>query len=648
MYQLAKELGIDSQTLLTQLKEQGEFVRSASSTISPPVVRLYRRQHRQAPVAAETTPGPLSAPTWVVTTPCGGTDLPAHPLPPGDRVDVQGCPCGSRVHRVSYLHSRHVEPPPPAPTPPKPAPKPVEPPSPDREQAPSRSRREPAAPATPARPSKPADTSPQLRTWLYRGWEWVTLADLAALLNERPVDIEFDLRAAGATLRTRRRRKSVGGLNRVIRETMVDLQSARSTIDSHRRRREARAATPHHPEPRTHPSSAPRPPSDAASTDPSAPRGTTPGDGLPATPRALADELGVPVGEVLRRLHAAGIPARTPDEVLPAALRRLARTLATAPPAQPAASPEHQATPGSPAIAADTTPDPSDTGRGLTVTAGQRLDRDQVKDLRADLHRRPPPNLGAAVRSTRATVTFWAHEDALDALATVETPTGGPLDLGFTPPAGWLLFSQCTDQAGRPGAGNVRGLSWQWVTGGSDVEAFLWRSPDPAGANPEPARAFTFRLDEPWPAGPDHALLARWWKLLSTGWIDPEPQPVDPPPDRPDPKAVPAPGTTGRDRPEPREVTILRWRTPRLPTPNTAVRPHPRPAGTRQPPSRHEVRPFTRMAWVGPGRQQLVRQFVASHPRGGNPHADSRGRYSEPVRTLIVYELRAPRTPHLS
>ena len=42
VYELAKELGVESKELLAHLKEQGEFVRSASSTIEPPVVRKIR------------------------------------------------------------------------------------------------------------------------------------------------------------------------------------------------------------------------------------------------------------------------------------------------------------------------------------------------------------------------------------------------------------------------------------------------------------------------------------------------------------------------------------------------------------------------------------------------------------------------------
>ena len=39
VYELAKELGLDSKELLTKLQEVGEFVKSASSTVEAPVVR---------------------------------------------------------------------------------------------------------------------------------------------------------------------------------------------------------------------------------------------------------------------------------------------------------------------------------------------------------------------------------------------------------------------------------------------------------------------------------------------------------------------------------------------------------------------------------------------------------------------------------
>ncbi len=42
VYDLAKELGVDSKTVLEKLKEMGEFVKSASSTVEPPVARRLR------------------------------------------------------------------------------------------------------------------------------------------------------------------------------------------------------------------------------------------------------------------------------------------------------------------------------------------------------------------------------------------------------------------------------------------------------------------------------------------------------------------------------------------------------------------------------------------------------------------------------
>ncbi|WP_109473477.1 translation initiation factor IF-2 [Ornithinimicrobium cavernae] len=53
VYELAKELGVESKELLAHLKEQGEFVRSASSTIEPPVVRKIRENPPAAAKAAD-------------------------------------------------------------------------------------------------------------------------------------------------------------------------------------------------------------------------------------------------------------------------------------------------------------------------------------------------------------------------------------------------------------------------------------------------------------------------------------------------------------------------------------------------------------------------------------------------------------------
>ncbi len=42
VYELAKELGVESKVVLAKLAELGEFVRSASSTIEAPVVRKLK------------------------------------------------------------------------------------------------------------------------------------------------------------------------------------------------------------------------------------------------------------------------------------------------------------------------------------------------------------------------------------------------------------------------------------------------------------------------------------------------------------------------------------------------------------------------------------------------------------------------------
>ncbi|MGF0218350.1 translation initiation factor IF-2 N-terminal domain-containing protein, partial [Rhodococcus sp. IEGM1420] len=48
VHELAKELGVTSKELLARLKEQGEFVKSASSTVEPPVARRLRESFAKA------------------------------------------------------------------------------------------------------------------------------------------------------------------------------------------------------------------------------------------------------------------------------------------------------------------------------------------------------------------------------------------------------------------------------------------------------------------------------------------------------------------------------------------------------------------------------------------------------------------------
>jgi translation initiation factor IF-2 len=61
VYELAKELGLESKELLAKLQEVGEFVRSASSTVEAPVVRKLMDKFPQL-VPAEITPKAKKAP----------------------------------------------------------------------------------------------------------------------------------------------------------------------------------------------------------------------------------------------------------------------------------------------------------------------------------------------------------------------------------------------------------------------------------------------------------------------------------------------------------------------------------------------------------------------------------------------------------
>jgi translation initiation factor IF-2 len=57
VYELAKELGVESKVVVAKLQEMGEFVRSASSTIEPPVVRKLREAF-PAPAEGAASPAP--------------------------------------------------------------------------------------------------------------------------------------------------------------------------------------------------------------------------------------------------------------------------------------------------------------------------------------------------------------------------------------------------------------------------------------------------------------------------------------------------------------------------------------------------------------------------------------------------------------
>ncbi|HET7661385.1 MAG TPA: translation initiation factor IF-2 [Oryzihumus sp.] len=85
VYELAKELGVESKTLLNHLKEQGEFVRSASSTIEPPVVRKIREtfpaELAGGGAAKPAAPAKKAAPAAKPAAPAPAAPAPAAPAP---------------------------------------------------------------------------------------------------------------------------------------------------------------------------------------------------------------------------------------------------------------------------------------------------------------------------------------------------------------------------------------------------------------------------------------------------------------------------------------------------------------------------------------------------------------------------------------
>ncbi|KDN19055.1 translation initiation factor IF-2 [Amycolatopsis rifamycinica] len=89
VHELAKELGITSKDVLAKLKEQGEFVKSASSTVEAPVARRLRDAY--APKGAKKpTPGPSARPGPPAAKP--GPAAPKPPAPAQQAPAAQAAP----------------------------------------------------------------------------------------------------------------------------------------------------------------------------------------------------------------------------------------------------------------------------------------------------------------------------------------------------------------------------------------------------------------------------------------------------------------------------------------------------------------------------------------------------------------------------
>ena len=97
VYELAKELGVESKTVLTMLKDMGEFVRSASSTVEPPVERRLKEKlsngstgKEQPRQAASPTRSPVETRRPSIPTPGPTRPVPTAAAPSASRTGSSG------------------------------------------------------------------------------------------------------------------------------------------------------------------------------------------------------------------------------------------------------------------------------------------------------------------------------------------------------------------------------------------------------------------------------------------------------------------------------------------------------------------------------------------------------------------------------
>src|SRR5262245_55463462 len=82
VHELAKELGVESKIVLARLKEMGEFVKSASSTVEAPVARRLREVFVAAPAPAPAPPAATVGEPMVSAKPTPPKKASAKPKAP--------------------------------------------------------------------------------------------------------------------------------------------------------------------------------------------------------------------------------------------------------------------------------------------------------------------------------------------------------------------------------------------------------------------------------------------------------------------------------------------------------------------------------------------------------------------------------------
>ncbi|HEX5334394.1 MAG TPA: translation initiation factor IF-2, partial [Propionicimonas sp.] len=159
------ELGVESKTLLNHLKEQGEFVRSASSTIEPPVVRKVRESFPAEQAAAASAKKDKASPAKPAAKPSAAKPGPAAPAPAAPAAPApvaQAAPKAPAAPPVSTPFAAPAAPK--APAAPVPAAADVQP-APARAATPGPRAPAPKAPAPKApAPKAPAPKAPAAKT----------------------------------------------------------------------------------------------------------------------------------------------------------------------------------------------------------------------------------------------------------------------------------------------------------------------------------------------------------------------------------------------------------------------------------------------------------------------------------------------------
>ncbi len=163
VHELAKELGVTSKQVLARLNEQGEFVKSASSTVEAPVARRLRESFGGSKPAAPAAKAAVKSPDKAldkaldkaIQTPSGNGEAAAAPAKPA--AAAQASPAAT---------TETPAPPTPAPNVPAPAPARPSAPSPGQPAAPAPGEQAPPSGATPGpRPGpipKPAARTPRV------------------------------------------------------------------------------------------------------------------------------------------------------------------------------------------------------------------------------------------------------------------------------------------------------------------------------------------------------------------------------------------------------------------------------------------------------------------------------------------------------